>query len=83
MMRYPTLDTTPLKALASRSLGNEELGQDEQDQIKAHRVDRGSGDTMDLRRLEERVKEMKSLHRELLIDPYYWGYLYRIDGRLS
>lgn len=83
MMRYPTLDITPLKALANMSLGKEELGPDEQTQIRAHQVDRGSGETMDLRRLEERVKEMKSLHRELLDDPDYEKDLDRIEGRLS
>ena len=92
MMRYPTLDITPLKALANMSLGKEELGPDEQTQIRAHQVDRGSGETMDLRRLEERVKEMKSLHRELLDNPDYelekpaFGItkdLDRIEGRLS
>lgn len=83
MMRYPTLDITPLKALANMSLGKEELGPYEQTQIRAHQVDRGSGETMDLRRLEERVKEMKSLHRELLDDPDYEKDLDRIEGRLS
>ena len=83
MMRYPTLDITPLKALAQTSLGKEELGSDEQAQIKAHKVDRGSGETMDLRRLEERVKEMKSLHRTLLDDPDYKDDPDRIEGRLS
>ncbi len=83
MMRYPTLDIAPLKALAKIFLGQEELGLDERAKVKAHSVDRGSGDTMDLRRLEERVKEMKALHRELLDDPDYRGDPDRIEGRLS
>ena len=92
MMRYPTLDITPLKALAKMFLGKEELGPSERQDVESHRVDRGSGDTMDLRRLEEQVKEMKSLHRELLDDPDYeleqpaFGItkdLDRIEGRLS
>ena len=91
-MRYPTLDITPLKALAKTFLGKEELEPDEQAQVKTYMVDRGSGETMDLRRLEERVKEMKSLHRELLDDLDYelekpaFGItkdLDRIEGRLS
>ncbi len=92
MMRYPTLNITPLKDLASMSLGEEELGRDEEAQIRAHKVDRGSGESMNLRHLEERVKEMKSLHRKLLDDPDYelekpaFGVtkdLDRIEGRLS
>ena len=83
MMRYPTLNRTPLTTLAKRFLGKEELGPDERAQVKAHLVDRGSGDTMDLRPLAKRVKEMQSLHQELLDDPDYENDPDRIEGRLS
>ena len=83
MMRYPTLDITPLKALAKMFLGKEELGPSERQDVESHRVDRGSGDTMDLRPLVKWVKEMQSLHQELLDDPDYENDPDRIEGRLS
>jgi len=82
-MRYPTLDRTPLTALAEMFLGKEELGPSERQDVESHRVDRGSGDTMDLRPLVKRVKEMQSLHQELLDDPDYENDPDRIEGRLS
>lgn len=82
-MRYPTLDVKTFKALAQEFLGKEELGRSDWAQVDSHKVDEGSGDTMDLRALEQHVKEMKILHEELLGDPDYEKDLDRIEGRLS
>jgi hypothetical protein len=82
-MRYPTLAETPMSDLAKEFLGKEELGPNDRIKVESLQVYWGSRDNMDLRELEMRVKEMKTLHEELLNDPDYQKDPDRIEGRLS
>ena len=82
-MRYPTLAERQMGDLATEFLGKEELGPNDRIKVESLQAYGGSGDNMDLRELETRVKEMRTLHEELLDDPDYQKDPDRIEGKLS
>ena len=82
-MRYQTIDESPLAELSRSFLGKTDLSGGDEARIDARHDYAGSGETVDLRPLKIRVKEMRTLHATLLKDPDFKKDPDRIEGRLS
>ena len=83
MMRYQTLGEVQLTELAKSFLEKSDLDTGDTNLVDSHHEHGGSGETVDLRPLRDRAKEMRTLHASLLDDPEFAGDLDRIEGRLS